>query len=148
MWLKIYKYLIIQPSSSTETWAESPCCVSDTDVRGDSGCWSWGDWMRSSWWTMFRKVKKRHSSSSSQSSEISTKSKVQQHTHKCHNRATFFFVGFNQHPLVFLTRGSLWIPVWEDSPDPALLPASTQTPPRAQVSLSFLFVLHSSPLYF
>ena len=28
------------------------------------------------WWEMFRKGKKRHSSSSSQSSEISTKSKV------------------------------------------------------------------------
>lgn len=41
-----------------------------TEVRGgDATC-------DSSWWTMFRKVKKRHSSSSSQSSEISTKSKV------------------------------------------------------------------------
>lgn len=41
---------------------------------------------------MFRKVKKRHSSSSSQSSEISTKSKVSEqhaHSHECYDGATF-----------------------------------------------------------
>lgn len=47
--------------------------------------------MWSSWWRMFRKGKKRHSSSSSQSSEISTKSKVVNNT-SMQTRASLRFI--------------------------------------------------------
>lgn len=120
----------------------------NTVVCDHSGWRGWRARCGSSWWTMFRKVKKRHSSSSSQSSEISTKSKVRQHTYVLLLRSHFLLVEFSQHSLVFLTLYSLWTPVWEGSPDQAQSPASTQTPPRAQVSLSFLCVLHFSPLSF
>ena len=55
------------------------CDVSQYCLHSGVIYWMAGQlWTRSSWWNMFRKVKKRHSSSSSQSSEISTKSKVRQ----------------------------------------------------------------------
>lgn len=111
------------------SWEEELLC-------DDSGCRGWRASCGSSWWTMFRKVKKRHSSSSSQSSEISTKSKVKQHTHFIHK---FLLFEFSQHFVMFLTIYSLWTPVWGGSPDPALSPALTPIPTRALVSLIVLF---------
>lgn len=43
---------------------------------------------------------------------------------------------------------SLWTPVWEGSPGPAQSPALTQTPPRAPVSLCFLFFIPTLPPLF